>query len=125
MARPTSTASATERGVDDLDRDGLGGALGVDEQLAGQVGADLGQALGELGQVGLDAGGAAGQQQHGVVGRHAAVGVEPVEGDLGGGAQRGVAAPRRSTSASVVSTDSMVARAGASMPAPLAMPPTM
>ena len=68
---------------------------------------------------------AAGQQQDGVVGGHAAVGVDPVEG-----ARRSPrAAPRRasaaSTTASVVRTTSIVARPGASMPAPLAMPPTV
>ena len=42
-----------------------------------------------------DAGGAGGQQQHGVVGGHAAVGVDPVEGD----ARWRRAAPRRASSA--------------------------
>ena len=37
--------------------------------------------------VGVDAARAAGQQQHGVVGRHAAVGVDPVEAAAGGRAQ--------------------------------------
>ena len=73
---------------------------------------------------GVDAGRAGGQQQHGVVGGHAAVGVDPVEGR----ARSPAAAPRRagrpSTTASVVRTTSMVASPGASMPAPLAMPPT-
>ena len=45
--------------------------------------------------VGSIAGRAAGQQQHGVVGGHAAVGVEPVEGDPGGRAQRRVQRRRR------------------------------
>ena len=65
---------------------------------------------------------AAGQQQHRVVGGHAAVGVEPVEGRAHGRAQR-LVQPAAGRSASVVSTTSMVASAGASMAAPLAMPP--
>ena len=75
--------------------------------------------------VGRDAGRAAGQQQHGVVGGHAAVGVDAVEGAPAWPR----AAPRRasaaSTTASVVITHSIVASPGASMPAPLAMPPTV
>ena len=74
---------------------------------------------------GRDSGGAGGEQQHGVVGGHAAVGVDPVEGGTGRGAQRRVERRPASRSASVVRTTSMVARPGASMPAPLAMPPTV
>ncbi len=43
----------------------------------------------------------------------------------GGGPQRARRSAAASTTASVVSTQSMVARPGASMPAPLAMPPTV
>src|SRR5690606_41490455 len=39
-----------------------------------------------------DSGGAGGEQEHGVVGGHAAVGVDPVEGDPGGVAQGAVQA---------------------------------
>ena len=49
--------------------------------------------------------------------------VEPVEADAGRGAQRGVELRRTSSTASVVITTSIVARPGASIPAPLAMPP--
>ena len=76
--------------ADHLDGDQLARPLGVRLQLAGQVGADLGQPGGELGQVRRRPGRAAGQQQHGVVGGHAAVGVQPVERHPGGLAQRAV-----------------------------------
>ena len=72
--------------------------------------------------VGHDAGCAGRQQGDLVVRRHAAVGVEPVEGDPGRGAERAVEFVG-CQAASVVITTSIVARPGASMPAPLAMPP--
>ena len=73
-----------------LDGDVVVGALGVGDELAGEVGADLRHGIVELLGAGGDAGGARGEEQHGVVGRHAAVGVDPVEGLRGGGAQGGV-----------------------------------
>ena len=76
--------------ADHLNRDELAGPLGVGLQLAGQVGADLGQHRGELAGVRSGSRGPAGQQQHGVVGGHAAVGVQPVEGHPGCLAQAAV-----------------------------------
>ena len=90
----------------------------------GQVPADRGQRGGELRAAGRDLRGAGGQQQHGVVGGHRAVDVEPVEADPDRGPQRGVQRRRRRATASVVSTVSMVAIDGAIMPAPLVKPPT-
>src|SRR5690606_27514987 len=77
-------------GAGDLDRHPLGGALGVGQQLAGEVPAGGGERVGELPGGGRGAGGAAGEHQHGVVGGHAAVGVETVEADPYRLAQRGV-----------------------------------
>ncbi len=56
--------------------------------------AQLRHRLGEVRLVGRDAGGAAAQQRHGVVRGHAAVGVQPVEADPGGLAQRAVGGGR-------------------------------
>ena len=81
-------------GADDLDAHLLGGALGVGEQLCGQVCGDVVQRGGEIGGVGRDAGCAAAQQQHGVVGRHAAVGVDAVERAPGRRPQRLVGGER-------------------------------
>ena len=111
-------------GADHLDRDVVLGPLGVAHELLGEVVADGGHRGGERLRRRRGAGRPAGQQDDGVVGGHAAVGVEPVEGDA---AWPRAARRRRSaasTSASVVRTTSIVASAGASMPAPLAMPPT-
>ena len=80
-------------------------------------------AAGELAVDG-DAGRARGQHDDGVVGRHAGIGVDAVEGLCGRRAQCRRRGPWASTTASVVSTTSIVASAGASMPAPLAMPET-
>src|SRR5699024_10773948 len=55
-----------------------------------EVGADGAHGLGELLQRGGHAARARGQQDHGVVGGHAGVGVDPVEGGRGGGAQGGI-----------------------------------
>ena len=93
-------------------------------QLQGQVGAHLADGCRQDAGRRCDAGGAARQQQHGVVGGHAAVGVDPVEGDARRGAQSRRRAAPPSATASVVRTTSIVARPGASMPAPLAIPPT-
>ncbi len=90
MLRPTSTASSSRGRTLHGDGDLVVGALGVGEQLHGQVGAGAGEGVGEVGQGRRDAGRAAGQEGDGVVGRHAAVGVEPVEADPGRGAQGGV-----------------------------------
>ena len=126
MERPTSTASSSVAALTTSMRMSLDGALGVADELPGEVGADASRtASANSSCAGGDPGGAGGEQQHGVVGGHAAVGVDPVEGGAGGGAQRRVERRRLSTSASVVRTTSMVARPGASMPAPLAMPPTV
>jgi len=64
--------------------------LAPPDQLLAEVVADLPYGVRELRVPGRHFGGAGGQQQHGVVGGHAAVGVDPVEGDLGGGPQRPV-----------------------------------
>ena len=112
-------------GVRTVDRDVLGRRPRRRPAAAREVGGRGGDRGGELLGGRGDAGGAAGQQQHGVVGGHAAVGVDPVEGHAGRRPQRRVAAPSVGTTASVVSTTSMVARPGASMPAPLAIPPTV
>ena len=93
------------------------------DQLPGQVGADRGQAGGESSVSGTVPEAPGGEQHHGVIGGHAAVGVGPVEGDPGGLAQGRLQRRRLPASASVVRTTSMVASPGASMPAPLAMPP--
>ena len=89
-ARPASDGVVVAGRADDLDRDGLGRALGVGEELAGQVGADVGDGAGELVFGRGDPGRAAGEQQDRVVGGHAAVGVDPVEGQLGGTPQHPV-----------------------------------
>src|SRR4051794_34329741 len=78
------------RGMDDFDGDVLGGAFGVAYELPGEAGAHGGHGGLELGRVRRDFGGAGGQQQDGVVGGHAAVGVDAVEGDPGRVAQNGV-----------------------------------
>src|SRR5690606_18684882 len=66
----------------------VAGALGVGDELAGEVRADRAHRLGEL----LDAQGhaarAGGQQDDGVVGGHAGVGVDAVEGGARRAAQR-------------------------------------
>ena len=68
-------------------------ALGVGDQLPGQVGADRRRPRrAAASSPGVDPGRAAGQQQHGVVGGHAAVGVDPVE--------RRARSPRRSAASS-------------------------
>src|SRR5690606_29234681 len=71
----------------DFNGDGFGRAFRVGQELAAQVLADFGEQAGELCLVRGGAGSAAGHEHHGVVGGGAAVGVEPVEGHLGGGAQ--------------------------------------
>src|SRR4051794_38158724 len=65
--------------VDHLDGDVLGGALGVGEQLPGEVVAGRGHHPGQLVDRRLDPRCPAGQQQHRVVGGQTAVGVEPLE----------------------------------------------
>src|SRR3954469_4625123 len=75
-------------GAGHLDRDVLGGALGVGEQLPGQVVAGGGHHPGQLLGRRLDSRRTAGQQQHGVVGGQTTIGVEPLEGDPAGGPQR-------------------------------------
>ncbi len=112
-------------GAGDGHGDALGDALGVGLQLSAQVVADPQHGVLEIGLGRGDPAGAGGQQQHGVVGGAAAVDVEPVEGAGGGAAQRLCRGPPASAAASVVSTHSMVANDGASMPAPLAIPPTV
>src|SRR5690606_33124400 len=69
------------RGAANLDTHLLGGSFGVGEQLSGQLPADGGDGRRELFLGGFDAGCAAGQEQHGVVGGQAPIGVEPFEGD--------------------------------------------
>ena len=77
-------------GAGDGDGDPLGDALGVGLQLRAQVVADREHGGVEFVLARRDLAGAGGQQQHGVVGRAAAVDVEPVEGPRGGLAQRAV-----------------------------------
>ena len=95
-ARPTSTASSSVAAPTTSIAIVLGGALGVGDQLLrpGRAQTAVTASANSL-AVGADAGGAGGQQQHGVVGGHAAVGVDPVEGDAGRGAQRRVERRRR------------------------------
>ena len=109
----------------DLDRDVLRGALGVGEQLRGQVAADGGDRRRSAPPaVGSIPDGAAGQQQHRVVGRHAAVGVDPVERDPGRRPQRLVERRRRRPPRRWSARPASWPAPGASMPAPLAIPPT-
>src|SRR5699024_2927894 len=68
----------------------MAGALGVGHELAGQDGADRAHRLGQLTDVRGDAAGTGGHQDHGVVGGHAGVGVDPVEGGGGGLSQHRV-----------------------------------
>jgi hypothetical protein len=63
------------------------GALGVGHELSGERRADLGHGIREVVAADLHARGARGEQHDGVVGRHAAVGVDPVEGGRGRAAQ--------------------------------------
>ena len=77
-------------GAGDGDDDPLGDALGVGLQLCAQVVADAAHRFVEFVLAGRDLAGARGQQQHGVVGRAAAVDVEAVERGRGGPAQRAV-----------------------------------
>src|SRR5690606_20232894 len=74
-------------GVVGADRDGVIGALGVLDQLRGQLAAGIGQRGGEFFHHRGGSRGAGGQQQHGVVGGHAAIGVRAVEAHRGGRAQ--------------------------------------
>ena len=91
MLRPTSTASSSVAAFDDLDGDLLGGALGVGDQLlAARSASTCVHRPRAASSDGVDPAGAARQQQHGVVGGHAAVGVDPVERHAGGRAQRRV-----------------------------------
>ncbi len=75
-------------GADHLHGNGLRRPFGVVEQLAGQVRAHLPDPGSELLLRRGRPAGPAGQQQHRVVGGHAAVGVDPVEGGRGGRPQR-------------------------------------
>ena len=70
------------------DDDAFGDALGVGLQLSTQVVAHPQHRIVEIALAGLYFAGTGGQQQHGVVGRAAAVDVEPVEGQRGRAAQR-------------------------------------
>ena len=88
--RPTSTASSSVAALSTVIAISWSAPSASREQLHREVGARLGERLGEVRQRRRDPAGAAGQHGHGVVGRHAAVGVEPVEADPGRGAQRGV-----------------------------------
>ena len=129
LSRAT-TRAAVERVVlagraGDGDDDPLGDTFGVGLQLCAQVVAHSQHGVVEIVLARRDLACARGQQQHGVVGRAAAVDVEAVEGARRGGAQRLVQRGSASATASVVMTHSMVASDGASMPAPLAMPPTV
>ena len=104
----------------------LGRALGVGDELAGQVGADRLDGGVEL----VRRSGATPDAPQASSSTVSLVDMQPSESTrsnvVRGGAR---AAPRpavgRRPTASVVSTTSIVARPGASMPAPLAMPPTM
>ena len=72
----------------DLDGDVVVGALGVGDELAGEVGADRGDRVGEGGRVHGHPRRPGRHEQHGVVGRLAAVGVDAVEGRERRGPQR-------------------------------------
>ena len=89
--RPTSTASSSRHGAAHLDRDVVARALRVLLQLHARATrhASVTAAV-KASSVGHDAGRARRQQGDLVVGRHAAVGVEAVEGDPRRGAQRRV-----------------------------------
>ena len=75
-------------GTGDPHGDPLGDALRVGLHLLGEVPADGRQRGGEHDRIRGDARGAGGEHEHGVVGGHAAVDVQPVEADPDGGAQR-------------------------------------
>ena len=66
------------RGLHD-NGDVLGCSLGVGDQLAGQTRAHLREGLGEFARIGSHAARAAREQQHRVIRRHAAIGVDSVE----------------------------------------------
>ena len=113
------------RGADDLDRDVLGRALGVGDQLARQVGADAVRPP----RRGLGVGRrrrtrrwpAAARCRWWTCSRRSRPGRRS-RGSRRAARRRASAA---SATASVVRTTSIVASPGASMPAPLAMPPTV
>ena len=82
IERPTSTASSSLAAPTTSIRDLLGGALGVGDQLARRGRRRRCAAPRRIRGTSGDAPGrAAGQHDHRVVGGHAAVGVDPVEGD--------------------------------------------
>ena len=65
----------------------MGGALGVGHEAPAEPAHHLGERLVELGPGGGGAGGSGGQQEDRVIGGHAAVGVDPVDGSRCGGRQ--------------------------------------
>ena len=123
-ARPTASAACLGGRADDGDGDVVGRALGVGNEAARDLAHTRRVSAASKSPVTRrDARRSAHHEQHGVVGRHAAIGVDAIEGGADGLRERGVRRPA-SITASVVMTHSIVASPGASMPAPLAMPPT-
>ena len=123
--RATSRASSSVGRVDDLDGDLLGGALGVGDELPGEVGADLRD--GRLQVVERPAScprrrwRAAARCRWWTCSRRSRSGRR----SCGSPSRRTASRVAGSATASVVRTTSIVARAGASIPAPLAIPPTV
>ena len=111
-------------GAADLDGDVVVGALGVGDELAGQAGAHLGDGVGQRFRACGDTGRA--RREGTTVSLVDWQPSESMRSNVVAVAVRSTASSAPgSTTASVVTTTSIVARAGASMPAPLAMPPTL
>ncbi len=109
----------------DLEPHDLGGALGVAGHLRPRASRTPRRWPRRARRRSTGPGGAAGEEDDGVVGRRAAVGGRATLNDSSTPAASSRLSVPGSTSASVVSTASIVAMFGASIAAPLAMPPTV
>ena len=126
MLRPTSTASSSLGGAGDLDADLLGRALGVgdaaarrDRRTPARSASAKSSGSGRCRSAPLDS------STHGVVGRHAAVGVDAVEGLPRGRAQRLVGGDGVDLGVGGDHAQHRRQSRARACPAPLAMPPTV